>query len=147
MRRTVLAVVAVGLLLGADAPGDEKVVQEVKKALGALNDAFQKGDAAAVKKLMTDDHVAVTPSYGGPQKRDEQLASLPDLKLTEYVVGTLRVKLLGQDAALVTYPLTMKGTYKGKEVPQKTFASAVWVKKDGKWLEAFYQETALGEKK
>jgi uncharacterized protein (TIGR02246 family) len=142
MKRKILAVLTVGLLLGAGAPGDGQAVDDVKKAIGALNEAFEKGDAAAVKKLMTDDHVAVTP-HGGAQKRDEQVASLPDLKLTEYSPGAMRVTVLGRDAALVTYPLSMKGTYKGRPLPPRSFASAVWVRRDGRWLESFYQETPL----
>ena len=50
---------------------------------------------------------------------------------------------LGRDVALVTYPLTMKGTFKGRDVPRSSIASAVWVKADGRWLETYYQETPL----
>ena len=38
---------------------------------------------------------------------------------------------------------TMKGTFKGRDVPRSSIASAVWVKTDGRWLEAYYQETPL----
>ncbi|HKB39930.1 MAG TPA: DUF4440 domain-containing protein, partial [Gemmataceae bacterium] len=69
-----------------------------------------------------------------------------DLKLTEYAAAKTRVTLLDREAALVTYELTLKGTFKGKEVPRKSFASAVWVKRDGRWLETFYQETPLDGK-
>jgi len=137
----VMAALAAVLLLGADDPS-----RDVEKAMNALNEAFQKGDADAVKRLMTDDHVAVTAAYGGPQDRAEQLKTLPDLKLSEYAAAKTKVLPLGKDAALVTYELTLKGTYKGKDVPRKNFASAVWVRRDGKWQEAFYQETPLDGK-
>jgi uncharacterized protein (TIGR02246 family) len=146
MTRKLLAVVAAGLMLGAGEPGDERAIREVKQALGVLNEAFEKGDAAAIRKLMTDDHRAVTSFYGGAVNRDEQIASVPQLKLTEYKAEEMRVTLLGRDAALVAYRLTMKGTFKGTPVPPRSFASAVWVKREGRWLEAFYQETALAEK-
>jgi uncharacterized protein (TIGR02246 family) len=144
MARKLLAVVAtlaVVLLLAADDPA-----KEVEKAINALNEAFQKGDAEAIKRLTTDDHVAVTAYYGGPQDRAEQIRTLPDLKLSEYAPAKMKVTRLGKDAALVTYELTLKGTCKGKEVPRNNFASAVWVRRDGKWQEAFYQETPLGGK-
>lgn len=143
MTRTVVAVLAAGLFLGADARGEDSAVKEVKEAIGALNKAFAKRDADAARRLMTADHVAVTAYYGGPQTRDEQLKSLPDLKLTEYSAGKLKVTLLGKDAALVTYPLAVKGTFQGKPVPARSFTSAVWVKRGGRWLETFYQETPL----
>jgi ketosteroid isomerase-like protein len=143
MKATMLAVL-ISLPLGAGDPA----VREVEKAVGMLNAAFAKQDAAAIKRLMTADHVAVTGYYGGPQTRAEQLKSLKDLKLTEYAPGKLNVKLLGKDTALVTYPLTLQGTFQGKAVPARNFASAVWIRRGGQWREAFYQETPLsGEAK
>jgi uncharacterized protein (TIGR02246 family) len=143
MMRQIPAVVVIGVLLGAPARGDDTAVKDVEKAIAALNEAFQKRDPEAIKRLLTADHVAVTPYYGGPQTKAQQIETLPDLKLTEYTARKMKVTLLGQDAALVTYELAMKGTFKGKAVEPRSFAAAVWVKRDGKWLEAFYQETAL----
>ncbi|HYT95563.1 MAG TPA: nuclear transport factor 2 family protein [Gemmataceae bacterium] len=143
MKAKLLAALAIGLLLGADAPQEGTAVQEVERALGLLNEAFAKQDAEAIKRLTTADHFAITGYYGGAQTRDEQLKSLKDLKLTEYKAGKLKVTLLGKDAALVTYPLSLKGTFQGKTVPWRNFASAVWVRREGQWREAFYQETSL----
>ena len=82
-------------------------------------------------------------AWGGTQTREESVKTLPDLKLSAYTPGKIKVTVLGPDAALVTYPLELKGTYKGKDVPAKNFTSAVWVRKGGKWLEHYYQETPL----
>src|SRR5438270_2633818 len=108
MHTKLLAAVVAGLLAGAGGPGDT-TAREVEKALGSLNEAFEKGDAAAIKRLMTPGHVAVTAYYGGPQTRDEQLKSLGELKLTEYKAGKRTVTPLGKDAALVTYRLSQRG--------------------------------------
>ena len=141
MKTKLLVVLTAFCLAGADAP-----VPEVEKALRALNDAFRKRDADAIGKLITADHVAVTPYYGGPASRAEQLKTLPDLQLSEYTMGELKTIQLSKDVVLLTYPLTMKGAYKGKEVARKSQATALWVNQGGKWLEAFYQETALDGK-
>ena len=82
----------------------------------------------------------------GLQTKTEQVKSMPDFKLSEYGMGEMKVALLNKETALVTYPLTLKGTYKGKTVPLKNYASALWVLQGGKWLEAFYQETPLDGK-
>src|SRR5262249_8475049 len=116
MKQCTLALVVAALLGGNVAAGDEEAVREVKEALNALNKAFEQGNAAAIKKLLTADHVAVTPYYGGTMKRDDQLKALPDLKFSEYTAGKMSVRLLGREVALITYPLTMKGTFKGREV-------------------------------
>ena len=149
MMKHFLAVAAILVsvtLLSAQGAGNEKIIQEVKQALRALNAAFEKGDATSIKKLTTDDHIAVAPYYGGTMTVKEQLSSLADLKFSEFRPGELRVTLLGVDSALVTYSLTQKGTYKGKPLAGKAYASSVLVKRDGRWLEVFYQETALDAK-
>jgi ketosteroid isomerase-like protein len=140
------ALVAAILLLIPSARGQDSATREVEKALKALNEAFAKGDAKAVVALTTEDHRSVTPYYGGAQTRDEQIKSLPDLKLEQYKPGPMKVRMVGADTALVTYELAMKGTYKGKPVAARSYASALWVKKGGLWLEAYYQETPLSEK-
>jgi hypothetical protein len=71
------------------------------------------------------------------------LKTLGDFKMAEYKPGKLKFQQLSKDVVLVTYPLAQKGTYKGKTLPAKSHASSVWVKRDGRWLEATYQETAV----
>src|SRR5262249_23482089 len=144
MKVKLLTVVAIGLLLGAEAPKADPAAKEVEKGLAALNEAFKNGNVDAVKDLMTEDHVAVTPYYGGQVNRAGLLKSLPDMKVTEYSSGKITVRMLGKDVALVGYIVVQKGTYKGKELEPRSYASALWVRQGGKWLETFYQETALG---
>lgn len=145
MLRRMLQFVAVGLLLGADAPKNDAVVQEVEKAIRALNQAFEKQDLKAIKELMAEEHVSITP-YAGMQTKAEQLKSLADLKYTEYKEANIQVTLLSKDVARITYQLTLKGTYKAKTMPAKNLATAIWVQRGGKWLEACYQETPIDGK-
>jgi len=63
---------------------------------------------------MTPDHISVTPYYDGPQTTDDQIASLPELKWDQKIVGDVKVSLLGDDAALRTFTADLKGSFKGK---------------------------------
>jgi uncharacterized protein (TIGR02246 family) len=146
MMRKLIVVLVTGMLLGAEARSDDTTVKEVEQAIARLNEAFQKRDLDTIKRLMTADHIAVTGYHGGPQNRTQQIDTLPDFKFTEYTPGKMKVTLLGKDVALVTYEVALKGTFKGKDMPPRNFASAVWVRRDGTWVEAFYQETPLGGK-
>lgn len=142
-----MVLLVLGVLIGAGAAKeDEGGVKEIRQAMRSLNDAFAKGQPDAIKRLTTGEHVAITPYYGGPRSIAEQLKNLADLKVPDYVAGEIDVQLLTKETALVTYPLTQKGTYQGKPVAPKNYVAAVWVYKDGKWLEASYQETPLAEK-
>jgi ketosteroid isomerase-like protein len=147
MTSKVLLILSAGLFIGADAGKDEGAVKEIQQAMQNLNEAFAKGDAAAIRRLVADEHVAITPYYGGPIPKAEQLKGLGALKVPDYKAGEIKVTLLTKDAALVTFAMTQTGTYKGKPVAPRNYVSAVWVNRDGKWLEASYQETPLDSPK
>src|SRR5438046_741585 len=94
-----IPVALVGMIvLAVDARSDDALIQDVEQAVAALNKAFVKQDAAAIRGLLTTDHLAVTAYYGDPQTVGEELKSLPDLKPTEYTAGEMKVTPLGPDA-------------------------------------------------
>jgi hypothetical protein len=144
MKLTMLAAAALGLLLAGDAIGDGAAAKEVESALRDLNTAFAKQDAGAMRRLIADDQVSVT-SYGGMMDRETLLKSLADWKVTEFKDSDLKVTVLTKDAARATFRLAMKGTYKGKPLPAKSYVVSVWVNRGGKWQEASYQESPAGD--
>jgi hypothetical protein len=121
-----------------DAAGD------VEKSLKELNDAFVTRDAAALKRLMTDDHLSIT-SYAGKETRDKQIASLPSYKIQKYSTEGMKSQAVGKDAILRTYIVKYQGTFKGKPLPARSIASSLWVLRDGRWQELLYQETPVAK--
>jgi|GEM_PF-1107679 len=152
MYRTLMAAAALLVVLAAGAAGaagaadGTPTLADVQPSIDALNAAFVKADAAAIKMYMTQDHVAITPYYGGPLKLEDQIASLANMKLAKYEAGKMQLTVLEKNVIVLSYPVSMSGTYQGKEVPRKLYASSVWVLHGGKWREAYYQETALEAK-
>lgn len=122
---------------------DAETIAAVNAAADALDKAFEEQDAKAIAALMTPDHVAVTPYYEGPQSVAAQIASLPDLKYAQENLDEPKVTLLGPGAAIRTFSAELKGTYKGRPIPSPVFITAVMVRKDGTWLEQFYQVTRI----
>jgi ketosteroid isomerase-like protein len=133
--------VAAGALLAADAKGD--VAAEVERAVQAVQTAFNRGDVDAVRELLTADHVTLL-SYAHFWNAADQLKVLSAFRFSEYKIDGLRVKALAGEVAQVTYRATIKGTYAGKAVPSPVHVGEVWVKRDGRWLQASYQETPQG---
>jgi hypothetical protein len=123
--------------------GDAETIDEINQAAAELDAAFEKQDEATAKRLMTADHVAVTPYYEGPQSVAQQIASLPGLKYEQTNLSEAAVTLLGPDAALRSFAAELDGTFAGKPIPRRVFISALWVKRDGGWQERFYQVTAM----
>jgi uncharacterized protein (TIGR02246 family) len=131
------------LLVAALARAD--TADEVERSVRALQTAFNKGDADALKGLMTEDHLT-TLSYAQFASAADLLKAFGDFKVSEFKMDGLKVKALSKDVALASFQVTIKGTYKGKEVPSPVRVVEVWIKRDGKWLEASYQETPVKRK-
>lgn len=144
MMRIVAPTVAVLALLSISAvPARADDMADLKAARAALEKAFVDQDADAIIGLMTKDHVAVTPSYGRAFDRQTQAAAMPDLKVSFHDVSEPRITMFAGEGAYVAYEEALKGTFRGEPLPDRVFATEVWVKSDGKWLEKAYQETAI----
>jgi ketosteroid isomerase-like protein len=122
---------------------DAETIAAINASSNALDSAFAARDVAAIRSLMTPDHVTVTPYYDGPQSVDDQIASLPELDYGETIVGEPSVVLLAPDVALRTFIADLEGSFKGTPLPAHAFVNETLVKRDGKWIERFFQITTL----
>ena len=129
--------------MGLAHAGDAATIDAVNVAAAALDTAFENPKAEDIERLTTPDHFAVTPYYAAPRSVEDQIASLPDLKYEQTVIGEVKVTLLGPDAALRSFAADLDGTFKGKPIPKRVFVTSVMVRHDGQWLEKFYQVTAM----
>ena len=139
---SVLAFVLAAGIAGANA-GEPATVAAINAASAALDDAFERQSAEDIKRMMTADHIAVTPYYATPQTAAAQIASLPELKYKQTNTGEVKVVVLGPDAGMRTFTARLDGTYKGKTIPPDVFVTSIMVREDGRWREKFYQVTAL----
>jgi ketosteroid isomerase-like protein len=137
-----LVILVAGAALTSARAADADTVA-INASSNALDDAFAKSDVETIKKLMTPDHITVTPYYDGPQTVQDQIDTLKELDWSQTIVGDVAVSLLGPDAALRTFTADLKGTFQGKTLPARVFVTEVLVKRDGQWIERFYQVTTL----
>ena len=145
MRKLILSILAFVLaagIAGANA-GEPATVAAINAASAALDDAFERQSAEDIKRMMTADHIAVTPYYDTPQTAAAQIASLPELKYKQTNTGEVKVVVLGPDAGMRTFTARLDGTYKSKTIPPDVFVTSIMVREDGQWREKFYQVTAL----
>jgi ketosteroid isomerase-like protein len=135
--------VLIFLSLAACSQDETATVEVIDNAVGELDAAFEAQNTKAVKDLMTEDHLSVTPYYGSPKSVDEVLATLSDLKYEQTNLSDPDVVLLGPDAAMRTLTAKVDGTFKGEAFSEKVFITSILAKQNGKWLEQFYQATRL----
>lgn len=140
---TATAAVMSAVTAFAAAPANAGDLADLKAARAKLETAFVDQDAAAIRSLMTSDHVAATYAYGGVLDLDAQIASIGDLKVAFSDVSAPMITLFDAEGAYVTYETSLDGTYRGKPLPHRVFVSEIWVKTDGRWLEKAYQETVI----
>ena len=109
-------------------------------------EAVQRHDAKAFAAVCLNDCVEIWGD-GSVLPIKEVLAQVPDTVITEYKIEDITVTFPIEQTALVRYKIWARTSYKGQETPpQWMHATAVWVKKDGAWKSAFYQETPLPKK-
>ena len=123
--------------------GEPATVAAINAAAAALDDAFEQQNAEDIKRMMTADHIAVTPYYPAPQTAAEQIASLPELKYEQTITGDVKVVVLGPDAGMRIFTARLDGTFKGKPIAPNVFVTSIMVREEGMWREKFYQVTAL----
>jgi hypothetical protein len=104
-------------------------------------DAFQKKDKKSYSDLLADDFAAVEDDNQGMRAKAAAAAEVDRSNINKYNLYALKVVPLNPNAALVTYELTMLFPPKVKFRFKRVLVSELWLKRDGKWLERYYQET------
>jgi hypothetical protein len=78
--------------------------------------------------------------------REQVLKNLDDFHLTKYSMGPTSLLRVNEDAAMISYASSYEGTHKGKaEKYPEVESSSLYVRRGGKWVEIFYQETVKVE--
>ncbi|MDA4847453.1 nuclear transport factor 2 family protein [Hoeflea poritis] len=141
------ALLAAAMLLAAAAPGlaQSTVSAETKAELDAaqteLDKAFATSDPAMIRAMMMPDHVAVLPYLPIESSIDEEIVSLGSVNYAFTGQANRKMFALADDVVLITQEKFYDGTAHGKPLPAKVLVSAIWMKRDGKWLQRYYQET------
>jgi len=108
----------------------------------AVWDTLKKKDYDAFGNMITSDYLEVTD--GGVSDKESILKDIKDFDLTDATLSNWKMLPVNNDAAIVTYEVTLKAKYKGTDVPPGPYrAAAAWVNRDGKWQALFYQQTAI----
>jgi len=135
----VLLTVGAGLAQQALPTGtlrDEIAAQE----RGGL-DALKVGDVTTFANTLADDSVFVDAH--GAAGKDEVVRNVGGFRLTDYTMSDIRFVALSTDSGLIVYRMVESGTSHGKEFTAKVQVSSIWMRRGGKWLCLFSQETSV----
>ena len=117
-------------------PSEADIIAKEKAAW----DAFRKKDADAFKKMLAPEYIEVLDT--GTMDTSAALAGMKDFDISDVTFTDWKMTTIDKDAALLTYKATLKGKFKGEDIPPGPYYEASgYVNRNGEWLAIYYQET------
>ena len=117
---------------------------EIRQIESDWGEAFERGDMAALDRLMADDYILTDP-LGNVRSKAESLAAIQtnELRFESTESDNVKVRVVG-DTAVVTGRSTFRGRYKGWPMTGRYQYTDVLVKRSGSWQAISSHITALG---
>ena len=126
----------------AQNPADERLLAELTALERASWEAALKDDKEFFRSYMAPDFKGFFAD-GTVAGREEFLRNMDDFHLVKYTMGKVTMMRINDDAVMVLYRAGFEGNHKGKPLAKSGIeSSSLYVRRDGRWLEIFYQETA-----
>ena len=140
---SMVLVVSFGVYTEAQQSRDEQQVLQIVRELDA---AVVKKDAAAFRRYLTDDATNIS-SNGLIRTKTDLITNITQRdSFTKYESDNLKVRIYG-DSAVVTGRATYSGTFDGVQYTNRQIVfTATHVRRNGQWLSAAAQNTAVGQR-
>ncbi|HSS19767.1 MAG TPA: nuclear transport factor 2 family protein [Pyrinomonadaceae bacterium] len=143
-RLIVLVLMAFMFPVSAEAKG-RKPKEDLKETLVALEKqswvAWQKRDGKFFSQFLSPDHVEVGSTGIANATAVAAFVGSPICVIKSYSVDKFNFVQLNADAAVLTYYAEQDTTCNGSPVPSPAWVSSVYVRRNGHWLNALYQQT------
>lgn len=123
---------------GALSATDDALIRELESKSWV---AWKAHDAAFFEQFLADDHVEVH-GYGITDKT-AVIAGVrsPACVVQSYSLGPFTVARTSPDSVLVTYRAQQDTLCGGARVPSPVWATSLYVKRAGRWVNVLYQHT------
>lgn len=121
-----------------DAKLESKIVALEKSGWNA----WKNKDAEWFKTNTTEEFLSIN-SEGISNKAQVVKSTSIDCNVNSFLLDNFKFVILNENAVLLIYTAMQAGECGGKKLTTKIRASVNYVKRNGKWLEALYMETAI----
>ncbi len=120
---------------------DETLIRELETKSWV---AWKNHDAGFFEHFLSDDHVEIH-TYGivGKAAVVDGVRS-PACVVQAYSLGPLSLTPVSADAVLVTYRAEQDTTCGAQKVPSPVWASSLYARRAGRWVNVMYQHTPAG---
>ena len=150
-KAVVTALVVAGLSVASQARADQRppvALDAVGQALVALEreswTAWKARDGAFFDRFLTAEHLDV--GAGGPSDKKTVVAGVAShaCKVDSYEITDFHVVRISADTAALVYRAQQTTTCGSVLVPSPAWATSVYVRHNGAWHNALYQQTPIG---
>jgi len=104
----------------------------------ALWEIVKNKQVDAFRKYYADNYSGV--SSDGVRDIDQEVEGVRIVDLKEYSLADTKVVFPNKATAILTYKVTVRGSFQGQDISGVYYASSVWVNQAGKWLAILHTE-------
>ena len=122
---------------------DSKVEAQIIALEKAGWEAWKNKDAKWFQTNQTDDALSVHSD--GVTDKAQGIKTLADCEVKSVGLTDFKFLMLDKNSAVITFVGTQDAVCGGKTQPSTVRASSVYVKRGGKWLNAFYTEVPAAQ--
>ncbi len=129
-----------------DSVTDEQLLIELTALEKQSWEATLKNDKDFFKTFLAEEAKGMLAD-GAMIGSEQIIKNLDDLDLKKYTMGKASMLRVNKDAAMILYSASYEAVHKGVEERYSAVnCSALYIRRDGKWKQMFYQETAATKK-
>jgi hypothetical protein len=107
--------------------------------------AWGKKDGEPFRKALDVKAVEIVAGTAPLVGRDAIVKAITtqSCELRSFKFDDAELHRLGRDAVAVAYTATQDASCEGKKLPPKLRATSIYLKKQGRWMQRYYQETPV----
>lgn len=90
------------------------------------------------RKYYADNYMGV--SSDGVRNINQEVEGVRIVDLKDYTLAEMKVVMPNKATAVLTYKVTVRGSYQGQDISGVYYSSSVWVNQGGKWLAILHTE-------
>lgn len=104
-------------------------------------EAWKNKDKKFFQDTLLEESLALYSAGVATKEQWVQVNVDPNCTVKSYAMDNIKVTMVNQDTALLTFRFTHDTICKGKQEPSPVWASTLYVKRGKNWFQMFYQET------
>lgn len=126
-----------GMKSGKNAATEHKI----QKMETSLWQAWKDHNARPFEEYLTSDSMNLGSTHERGKANIVKSITSHTCKVASFALSGFAYQWLDANSVIVTYTGMQEGRCNGKKLPAKVNASSVWVKRGGKWMNPFHQES------